>query len=297
MGAAQGAGPHTCGADAACCNVAGRWAFPAEGKDLEISLRNTNQPLDVLAASRAHRFEQGQQGAVGSCKPAPAPSAAEGHQQGNEVDAQPQPFRSFAALETPGGEPQRRMVERFVKSLIKGIRILVISTSGDLIECIISVDREITMLLLERAKGTEANRRTIPFKQIHKICQHHPILPPGAFQGSDLKLRVDDLCVALLLKDGQMLSFSFENGEQRKTFAWCISSFVDGQKKHHRAPASGHKVTPRSQRVVPECRAEGSGPESKGFTPYDFGLEDDDNMSLPTCQPSPVPTLPEVVVV
>jgi len=119
------------------------------------------------------------------------------------------------------GEAQRTM-RAFVRSMVKGRTVNVLSTKGGLAECIASLDRKLTVLSLQRSK--DGPKRGIALEEVSEVCVGNEL-------GEDVGLQLDDLCVTLLLKDKQAIGFRFLNAEERDTFALCMSMFVDGRRK------------------------------------------------------------------
>lgn len=271
----------SCASCAAYCSESGKWPFP----DAFTSPASTHlEPLVDFAGrsfffsepsmpSTAHGEATRDSGGGGAGQPA-----------SSRLPDEPQPSPASCLAESRDGGPaggaaevvlSRQLVEIFVRGLVKGIKVAVVSTSGDLVDCILSVDRNITTLSLQRANKKDGKRREIPMRQVHKICT-------GSNMDDDVELFMDDLCVTLLLKDGQMVSFSFEDRHDRNIFARCLSAFVDGHQGR-----GGQR-----QRLAPGQEAAAGRLQSRGG---DLGLEDPDTLSRPMCQESPAPYLPQLV--
>lgn len=125
---------------------------------------------------------------------------------------------------TPGQVGQaQEVVKSFVRALVKGRPISVLSLSGGLAAVVVSVDRKLTTLTLKRGEKKEGKKRGIPLESVAEICV-------GEDCGEEIELPVNELCVTLLLEDGQAVGFQFEDNEDRDTFALCLSMFVDGRR-------------------------------------------------------------------
>eukprot|EP00927_Polykrikos_kofoidii_P025854 TRINITY_DN23168_c0_g1_i1.p1 TRINITY_DN23168_c0_g1~~TRINITY_DN23168_c0_g1_i1.p1 ORF type:complete len:316 (+),score=55.58 TRINITY_DN23168_c0_g1_i1:66-1013(+) len=123
--------------------------------------------------------------------------------------------------EAPG--QAQAVVKNFVKTYIKGQEISVLSMTGSLASCLVSLDRKLTVLSLQRAGKKDAKKRGVPLEDIGEVCV-------GKEGADDVDLPLDELCVTLLLADGQAIGFRFADVEERDTFALCISMFVDGRR-------------------------------------------------------------------
>jgi len=117
----------------------------------------------------------------------------------------------------------QKVVKNFVKGIVKGRTIRVLSTHGGTAECIVTLDRKLTVLSIQRAGKKDGKKRGIPLERVVEICV-------GADIRSAIELPVDDVCVVLVLDDKQAIGFRFDDVEDRDTFALCMSMFVDGRR-------------------------------------------------------------------
>eukprot|EP00420_Gonyaulax_spinifera_P001881 CAMPEP_0197937696 /NCGR_PEP_ID=MMETSP1439-20131203/116938_1 /TAXON_ID=66791 /ORGANISM="Gonyaulax spinifera, Strain CCMP409" /LENGTH=298 /DNA_ID=CAMNT_0043560729 /DNA_START=78 /DNA_END=974 /DNA_ORIENTATION=+ len=277
-----------CGDGASSGDGTSRWPSPW-GADSDFIVQGCMDPLseftglsrapDETATSSARGQSQresprpsprcGDKGADGAL-PVEVPgiaggSAGEAQPPAPGAPAPPQSSRASSS----GDERQRKkMVERFVKGLVKGLRVSVLSVNGDLVDCLVSIDREITTISLQRASAKSAKKRGIPLGQILKVCT-------GKEGLEDLELPVDELCATVLLADGQTVSFSFEDIQDRDTFAKCLSIFIEGQRARLKQKQQGKADREAAGKIADEI--------------VGFGLEDPDNLTAPICQGSPEP--------
>jgi len=116
----------------------------------------------------------------------------------------------------------QHVVKNFVRSLVRGASLSLLSVSGGTAECIVSLDRELTTLWIQRA-GAHAKRRGVPLEDIFEVIV-------GECGGKDFNLQTDGMCVTMVLTSGQALAFQFDTEEDRDTFALCFSMFIDARK-------------------------------------------------------------------
>lgn len=130
---------------------------------------------------------------------------------------------STAASTTPDVNQAQQVVKHFVKSIVKGQPVSVLAVTGGVAECVVSLDRKLTTLSLQRAGRKDAKKRAVPLEDICEICV-------GEDAGEEVELPLDEHCVTLMLEDGNALGFQFDDLESRDTFALCLSMFVDGRR-------------------------------------------------------------------
>jgi hypothetical protein len=124
---------------------------------------------------------------------------------------------------TPDLGKAQQVVKNFVRTFVKGRKVSVLTINGTVTECIASLDRQLTTLSLQRSTNKDAKKRGIPLDQVHGVCI-------GDDAGEEIDLPLDDLCVTLLLEDGNAVGFRFDDVEDRDVFALCLSMFVDGRR-------------------------------------------------------------------
>lgn len=130
---------------------------------------------------------------------------------------------STAASATPDVGKAQHVVKNFVRNLVKGRTITVLTVNGSTTQCIASLDRKLTTLSLQRSCKKDAKKRGVPLSDITEVCI-------GEEAGDEIELPLDEFCVTLLLEDGNAVGFKFEDIEERDTFALCLSMFVDGRR-------------------------------------------------------------------
>eukprot|EP00928_Gymnodinium_smaydae_P048685 TRINITY_DN32582_c0_g1_i1.p1 TRINITY_DN32582_c0_g1~~TRINITY_DN32582_c0_g1_i1.p1 ORF type:complete len:230 (+),score=67.95 TRINITY_DN32582_c0_g1_i1:124-813(+) len=117
----------------------------------------------------------------------------------------------------------QQVVKQFVRNMVKGTTLRVLSTNGGSAECFITLDRKLTTMSLQRAGKKSASKRGVLLEQIVQIAV-------GDEVADDVELQVHELCVTCFMDDGQAIAFEFDDIEQRDTFALCLSMFVDGRR-------------------------------------------------------------------
>jgi len=107
--------------------------------------------------------------------------------------------------------------------MVKGQPLQVLSVNGGTAECLVSLDRKLNNLYLQKAGKPDSKKRAIPLETIEHIVV-------GEDVQAGVQLPVTAMCVTLILLDGQALAISFDEVEPRDTFALCLSMFVDGRR-------------------------------------------------------------------
>lgn len=126
--------------------------------------------------------------------------------------------------EGPGDQADaQRIVKNFVKSIVRGQEVEVLSTSGGSATCTVSLNKKLTIMTLQRGKS--GKKREIPLETIKEVAI-------GSHAAESVpELPIDDMCVTFVLVDnGGVLSYRFANNEDRDIFAMCVALFVDGRK-------------------------------------------------------------------
>jgi len=117
----------------------------------------------------------------------------------------------------------QHVVKTFVRTMVKGQPLQVLSVNGGTAECLVSLDRKLNNLYLQKAGKPDSKKRAIPLETIEHIVV-------GEDVQAGVQLPVTAMCVTLILLDGQALAISFDEVEPRDTFALCLSMFVDGRR-------------------------------------------------------------------
>mmetsp|Transcript_126563 Transcript_126563/g.253022 ORF Transcript_126563/g.253022 Transcript_126563/m.253022 type:complete len:204 (-) Transcript_126563:122-733(-) len=122
--------------------------------------------------------------------------------------------------EPPAIKNAQDAVKNFVRALVKGYQVELLSVRGGTVKCMAHIDRGLTMLSLERGMPADARRRDIPLQEVQEVLV-------GEQGGEAFNLQTDDLCVTVVLESQQALAFAFLSEEERDTFALCLAMFVD----------------------------------------------------------------------
>lgn len=104
----------------------------------------------------------------------------------------------------------------FVKSMVRGREMNVLSVDGQLRACTCSFDRKLRHYNIVISKET----RSIPLAKIREVFQ-------GA-EPEDIATPLDELCATFVLESGECLSFRFKDVPERENFAMCLQIIVDG---------------------------------------------------------------------
>lgn len=129
---------------------------------------------------------------------------------------------STAASSTPDVGQAQQVVKKFVRNFVKGQLVNVLAVNGGIAECVVSLDRKLTTLSLQRSGKKDSKKRPVKLEDICEICVGE--------EAEDVELALDERCVTLMLSDGNALGFRFADLEERDTFALCLSMFVDGRR-------------------------------------------------------------------
>lgn len=125
----------------------------------------------------------------------------------------------------------QQIIKQFIRSYVKGRRHTVLAGQNDEEDCLLTLNRKLTVLSLEKG-------RTIPLLEVCQIC-----VGLEQAEEQEVDLPIDDLCVTFLLNDGQDVAFRFADIEERDTFAICLGMFVD---KLHQGRAPGEDIEGQS---------------------------------------------------
>lgn len=140
---------------------------------------------------------------------------------------EPEPQEEDAHAGAGGDHPQvkqaQAVVKSFVREMVKGRVVHVLSVHGGTAECMVYLDRKLTTLSLQRAGKDDAKKRAVNLEDIEEIAV-------GAEAGEAYGLSTDDMCITLVLANSQAIGFYFKDEEERDTFALCLSMFVDGRR-------------------------------------------------------------------
>eukprot|EP00931_Biecheleriopsis_adriatica_P116464 TRINITY_DN92103_c0_g1_i1.p1 TRINITY_DN92103_c0_g1~~TRINITY_DN92103_c0_g1_i1.p1 ORF type:complete len:258 (+),score=49.62 TRINITY_DN92103_c0_g1_i1:96-776(+) len=104
----------------------------------------------------------------------------------------------------------------FVKGMVRGREMNVLSVDGQLRACTCSFDRKLRNYNIVISKET----RSIPLSKFREVFQ-------GA-EPEDIATPLDELCATFVLDSGECLSFRFKDIAERENFAMCLQIIVDG---------------------------------------------------------------------
>lgn len=119
------------------------------------------------------------------------------------------------ALQADVARMQSQM-KSFVKGMVRGREMNVLSVDGQLRSCTCSFDRKLKEYKIMISKDT----RSIPLTKFREVFQ-------GA-EPEDIATPLDELCVTVVLDTGECLSFRFNSVEERESFAMCLQIIMDG---------------------------------------------------------------------
>merc|ERR1719265_3021819 len=109
-------------------------------------------------------------------------------------------------------------MKAFVKSMIKGRDISVLSVDGQLRTCVCSLDRKLKNFVVEISRSS----RKIPLTTVSEVFQGK--------EPEDIDTPLDELCSTMMLESGECISFRFPTEPDRESFAMCLQIIIDGQK-------------------------------------------------------------------
>jgi len=107
-------------------------------------------------------------------------------------------------------------MKTFVKGMVRGREMNVLSVDGQLRTCTCSFDRKLRNYNIVISKEI----RSIPLSKFKEV-----------FQGTDpedIATPLDELCATFVLDSGECLSFRFKDVPERENFAMCLQIIVDG---------------------------------------------------------------------
>mmetsp|Transcript_79078 Transcript_79078/g.219726 ORF Transcript_79078/g.219726 Transcript_79078/m.219726 type:complete len:271 (+) Transcript_79078:117-929(+) len=136
-------------------------------------------------------------------------------------DGQKEP--SCASSSVGSNSAAQKVIKTFVRAMVKGAELSVLTTAGGIAQCNVVLDRKLTTMTVQRAGNKDGKKRSVPLERIVQVAV-------GEEASGEVLLKVDDMCVTLLLEDSQAIGFRFRDIEERDTFALCLAMFVDGRR-------------------------------------------------------------------
>merc|ERR1719444_373849 len=107
-------------------------------------------------------------------------------------------------------------MKSFVKGMLKGREMSVLSIDGQLRSCTCSFDRKLRNYNICISKDT----RQIEISTIQEVFQ--------GLEPDDIQTPLDELCCTFVVETGECVTFRFKDVEERQNFAICLSIIVDG---------------------------------------------------------------------
>lgn len=107
-------------------------------------------------------------------------------------------------------------MKAFVKGMVKGRDMSVLSVDGQLRSCTCSFDRKLRNYNILISKET----RSIPLSRFSEVFQ--------GTEPEDIATPLDELCCTCVLENGECLTFRFKDIPERESFAMCLQIIVDG---------------------------------------------------------------------
>jgi len=107
-------------------------------------------------------------------------------------------------------------MKTFVKGMVRGREMNVLSVDGQLRTCTCSFDRKLRSYNIVINKET----RSIPLSKFKEVLQ--------GTEPDDIATPLDELCATFVLDSGECLSFRFKDVQERENFAICLQIIVDG---------------------------------------------------------------------
>lgn len=104
----------------------------------------------------------------------------------------------------------------FVKGMVRGRDMSVLSVDGQLRACTCSFDRKLRNYNIVINRET----RSIALSKFREVFQ--------GTEPEDIATPLDELCATFVLENGECLTFRFRDIEEREHFAMCLQIIVDG---------------------------------------------------------------------
>lgn len=106
-------------------------------------------------------------------------------------------------------------MKAFVKGMVKGRDMSVLSVDGQVRSCTCSFDRKLKNYNILISKET----RSIPLAKFREVFQ--------GTEPEDIATPLDQLCCTFVLDNGECLTFRFKDVPEREQFAVCLQMIVD----------------------------------------------------------------------
>jgi len=190
-------------------NGPGRNTGPGNGGGEE------GQTLDqfVSQVGELPKFDKPNRGGGGACNFDDTASEAS---QGTHVS---NVSEMVDAIQTKEQKQQAKVVVKdFVKAMVKGRKMSVMTQSGAVKTCTVSLSRNLDALRLK----VNAQTRNVPLKDIEDIHAGKEL--------EGIQTPLDDLCATLMLASQDCITFRLKDMDDRDTFVMCLIMFSNNQK-------------------------------------------------------------------
>lgn len=108
----------------------------------------------------------------------------------------------------------KTIIKTFVKTMVKGTKMNVMTGSGALKSCTVSLSRDLQVLKIKAGGQT----RPVPLKDLEEIVA-------GA-EVASVATPLDELCATLVSSSGDCISFRLPDLNERDTFVMCLLMFT-----------------------------------------------------------------------
>lgn len=134
-----------------------------------------------------------------------------------------------------GEDAAMQIINAFVDGMVRGRALNMLLPDGRTARSTLHMDRERTWLSI--AGGAVPRPVRAGLEGVNQIVV--------GTEAEGIQLPLDDLCVTLVLEDGQIFGFCFEDEEARDTFALCMGMFVDARRQEVEEAALQAQMQPQ----------------------------------------------------
>jgi hypothetical protein len=124
--------------------------------------------------------------------------------------------REFIPARQRESDRVQQVMKSFIKGMLKTREIMVLAVDGQLRLCNCQMDRKLKTLTIEMNRS----ERKVALSDVDEVFQ--------GVEPKDIDTPLDESCCTLMLRTGECITFSFDNVEERETFAMCFQILVDG---------------------------------------------------------------------
>lgn len=155
-----------------------------------------------------------------------------------------------------------QIINGFVDGMVRGRALNMLLPDGRTARSTLHMDRERTWLSI--AGGAVPRPVRTGLEGVLQIVVGN--------EAEGVQLPLDELCVTLVLEDGQIFAFCFEDEEARDTFALCMGMFVDARRQEVRGRTvwgrtCARRETPQEFNSHPKAGRAERPPERRGYAP------------------------------